>query len=253
VERGAVLLSTSGWLIGTVVDVRPETESAKTLELEVPGWMGNIAGQHLDVRLTAPDGYQAARSYSVATADLGQTLQISVDELPGGEVSPYLVHGLAQGDKVEVRGPLGRWFVWRETQTEPIQLIGGGSGVVPLMAMARSHAAAGTGSPGGAAEMRLLYSVRSPASVFYRDELERLTASGNLRLDYLYTRETPPDWPTPPGRVSPEALRDATIAPELTPTIYVCGPTSFVEAVAGMLIGLGHEAANIRTERFGGK
>jgi ferredoxin-NADP reductase len=249
VERGAILLS--GWLIGTVVGVRDETASARTLELEVPGWMGNEAGQHLDVRLTAPDGYQAARSYSVATSGRGQTLEISVDELPDGEVSPYLVTGVSAGEKLEVRGPLGRWFVWRPTQTEPIQLIAGGSGVVPLMAMLRAHAAE-AGTPGGDAPMRLLYSVRTPASVFYRDELDRIGASGTAQVEYVYTRETPPDWPRQAGRVNIDALRELTIPADQSPTVYVCGPTSFVEAVAAQLLELGHDPADVRTERFGG-
>jgi ferredoxin-NADP reductase len=237
----------SGWLIGTVTGLREETPKARTLGLDVPGWMGNEAGQHLDVRLTAPDGYQAARSYSVATAGSGQALEISVDEIADGEVSPYLVHGLSAGDKVEVRGPLGRWFVWRATQTEPVQLIGGGSGVAPLRAMLRAHKAAESTAP-----MRLLYSVRSPAAAFYREELERLAASESVRIDYAYTRETPPDWPVPAGRLSKKQLAELTVPADQAPTVYVCGPTSFVEAVADWLVELGHDAANIRTERFGG-
>ena len=238
----------SSWLIGTVQGLRDETPSARTLHLDVPGWMGNEAGQHLDVRLTAEDGYQAARSYSVSTAGSGQLLEISVDQLENGEVSPYLVHGLSAGDKVEVRGPLGRWFVWRPTQTEPIQLIGGGSGVAPLRAMLRAHEMVGSTAP-----MRLLYSVRSPAAAFYRDEFTRLATSGSARIDYVYTRETPPDWPLPAGRLTKEQVSALTIPPDQTPTVYVCGPTSFVETVADWLVELGHDPANIRTERFGGK
>ena len=246
----------SGWLIGTVTGLRDETPKARTIGLDVPGWMGNEAGQHLDVRLTAPDGYQAARSYSVSTAGGGQLLEISVDQIDDGEVSPYLVHGLSAGDKVEVRGPLGRWFVWRPTQTEPVQLIGGGSGVAPLRAILNAHEAAGSTAP-----MRLLYSVRSPTAEFFRDEFARLAppasegtaASGSLRIDYVYTREAPPDWPAPAGRLTKQQLAELTIPADQTPTVYVCGPTSFVEAVADWLVELGHDAANVRTERFGGK
>jgi len=237
----------ASWHIGTVVEVAPETPTARRIVIDVPTWPGNDAGSHLDVRLTAPDGYQAQRSYSVASAGEGTRVVLAVDELPDGEVSPFLVHELAVGDQIEVHGPLGAFFVWRppapeDSAPEPVQLIAGGSGVVPLYAMLSAHTASGD-----ATEFRMLYSVRSPADVFFRSELDAL-----MGVDYLYTRETPDAWPTPAGRVTPDVLRAATLPPDRAPRIYVCGPTPFVEVVADWLIELGHETANIRTERFGG-
>ncbi len=248
--RGAVLLSTSGWLIGTVIGLREETPKARTLGLDVPGWMGNDAGQHLDVRLTAPDGYQAARSYSVATAGGGQALEISVDEIDDGEVSPYLVHGLSPGDKVEVRGPLGRWFVWRPTQTEPVQLIGGGSGVAPLAgACCARTKAAGEHGPDAAALLGALpgggvlpRGARATRGIRVRPHRLRLHARDAARLADAARRGS-----------ARSSCAELTIPADQTPTVYVCGPTSFVEAVADWLVELGHDAANIRTERFGGK
>lgn len=235
------------WIVGTVAEVKRETPTGRSIVIDVPGWPGNIAGQHVDVRLTAPDGYQATRSYSVASAGPEPRLQLAVDKLPDGEVSPYLVDDLLVGDMLELRGPLGGWFVWKPSpdpaQAPPVQLIAGGSGVVPLVAMIRSHAASGSATP-----MQLLYSVRTPADRFFADELERLD-----NVSYVYTRATPPNWPVKPGRVTPETLAALTLPPEQKPAVFVCGPTGFVEAVASTLVELGHDPASVKTERFGGK
>lgn len=232
--------------MGTVVETRTETPSARSIVFDVPGWTGNVAGQHVDVRLTAPDGYQAVRSYSIATADDSQKVQLAVDKLPDGEVSPYLVDELREGDQVEFRGPLGGWFVWRPSQTEPVQLIAGGSGIVPLVAMIRAHAASASTVP-----FRLLYSVRSPEDRFFAAELDELEGP-LLEITWVYTRETPVGWPTPPGRITEEILARSTIAASESPAVYVCGPTGFVEAVASHLVALGHDPLTVKTERFGG-
>jgi ferredoxin-NADP reductase len=233
--------------VGVVASTHTETPTARSLIIDVPGWPGNAAGQHLDLRLTAPDGYQAVRSYSIASAGPGERIELAVDELPDGEVSPYLVQDVRPGDQLELRGPLGGWFVWKPEQTEPVQLIAGGSGVVPLMAMVRAHAASGSG-----ARFRLLYSVRNPADVFFAHEIATFAKSPNLEVTWVYTRETPPGWPIPAGRVNREVLETATFAASETPTVFVCGPTGFVEAVATILVELGHPAGRVRTERFGG-
>jgi ferredoxin-NADP reductase len=236
------------WRVATVVALRDETPTARTITLEVPDWPGHIAGQHVDVRLTAPDGYSAVRSYSIASApNLHRRVEITVERLPNGEVSPYLTQEVAAGDRLELRGPIGGWFVWRTEQTEPVQLIAGGSGIVPLMAMIRSRASAGNKS-----QFRLLYSVREPRAVFYRDELQALADKDrSLNLTYAYTRVTPTDWPRPPGRVDASLIADATWPSSLAPTCYVCGPTSFVETATDLLSASGIQRDKIKTERFG--
>lgn len=238
---------TGNWTVATVAEVSIETKTARSLRIDVPGWPGNLAGQHLDLRLTAPDGYQATRSYSIASAGPGTRVELAVDELPDGEVSPYLVEEVQVGDQLEIRGPLGGWFVWREEQTEPVQLVAGGSGIVPLMAMARAHAS--SGSP---ARFRLLYSVRAPDDVIFRSELERLAESPNFDITWAYTRQTPPDWPQPAGRVNRAIIESATLPVTDDPSVFVCGPTGFVETVADLLVSAGHPAARVKTERFGG-
>ena len=235
------------WKVGVVVETRTQTPSARSILLDVPGWRENIAGQHVDVRLTAPDGYTAVRSYSVASAGAGDRVELAVDRLPTGEVSPYLVDELRPGDQLELRGPLGGWFVWKPTDTAPVQLIGGGSGIVPLIAMMRAHAAAASTAP-----FRLLYSVRTPEDVYFAEELLALT-SPCLAITYVFTREVPAGWPVAPARVSREVIESATIGANASPTVFVCGPTGFVETVANILVDLGHDAASVRTERFGGK
>lgn len=238
--------------MGTVTAIAPQTPTSRSIDLEVPGWPGNLAGQHLDLRLTAPDGYTATRSYSIATAGAGTRVQLAVDRLPDGEVSPYLVDELIVGDQLEVRGPLGGWFVWRppaddRSPAEPVQLIGGGSGIVPLMAMARAHAAVASTVP-----FRLLYSVRAPEDVFFAAELAELARSPHFDIDWVYTRTAPEGWSGSPGRVTRERLAEAVVPAALDPAVFVCGPTGFVETVADLLVELGHPAARVKTERFGG-
>ncbi len=236
------------WRVGTVVDLRDETPTARTIALEVPDWPGHVAGQHVDVRLTASDGYAAVRSYSIASApNSGKRVELTVERLPDGEVSPYLTQELAVGDRLELRGPIGGWFVWRGQQTEPVQLVAGGSGLVPLMAMIRSRVAAG-----GTARFRLLYSVREPEAVLYRDELRALSdRDGDVIITYAYTRATPKDWPRPPGRIDADLIAQTTWPSNLSPTCYVCGPTSFVESASSLLTATGNNPDRIRTERFG--
>jgi ferredoxin-NADP reductase len=236
------------WRNATVVGLHDETATARTLALAVHDWPGHVAGQHVDLRLTAPDGYSAVRSYSIASAPSSDgRIEITVDRLPNGEVSPYLTQQVMVGDPLEVRGPIGGWFVWRPEQTAPIQLVAGGSGIVPLMAMIRSRISAGSTAP-----FRLLYSVREPGAIFYRDELRTLSSQGDsVVVSYAYTRVTPTNWPRPAGRIDPELVGSGTWPSSLRPTSYVCGPTSFVEHAAELLIAAGHDREKIRTERFG--
>jgi ferredoxin-NADP reductase len=236
------------WRVGTVVALHNETMTARTIALEVPDWPGHVAGQHVDVRLTAPDGYSAVRSYSIASAPNSDgRVELTVERLVNGEVSPYLTQELALGDRLELRGPIGGWFVWRTEQTEPIQLIAGGSGIVPLMAMIRTRA-----STDGAARFQLLYSVREPGAVFYRGELQALSdRSQSVSVTYAYTRATPKDWPRAASRINSTIIATDTWPSNLGPTIYVCGPTSFVENATDLLTAAGHGREKIRTERFG--
>jgi len=232
------------WKAATVVTATQLTPSGRSLVLDAPGWGGNLAGQHADVRLTAPDGYQAVRSYSIASADAGDRIEIAVDRVPDGEVSPFLVDAIEVGDQVEVRGPLGGWFVWRPEDTEPVLLIGGGSGIVPLMAMVRAHEAAGSTTP-----FRLVYSVRSPQDAFFADEL---AAATGVEVTWIYTRRAPDGWPRPAGRLVAADLQALESTGGEAPSVFVCGPTGFVEAVADTLVAIGHDPARIKTERFGG-
>jgi ferredoxin-NADP reductase len=236
------------WRTAKVVGLHDETPTARTLALAVRDWPGHVAGQHVDVRLTAPDGYSAVRSYSIASAPSSDgRVEITVERLPNGEVSPYLTQEVMVGDELELRGPIGGWFVWRREQKEPIQLIAGGSGIVPLMAMLRSR-----GSVGSTAPFRLLYSVREPGAVFYRDELRALSDHGNqVVVTYAYTRVTPKDWPRPAGRIDAPLIATDAWQSNLRPTSYVCGPTPFVEYATDLLITAGHDRKTIRTERFG--
>jgi ferredoxin-NADP reductase len=236
------------WRVGTVVALHDETTTARTITLEVRDWPGHVAGQHVDVRLTGPDGYSAVRSYSIASApNPERRVELTVERLPNGEVSPYLTQEVAVGDRLELRGPIGGWFVWRPEQAEPIQLIAGGSGLVPLMAMIRWRALAHS-----TAQFRLLYSVREPEAVFYRNELQALSDQDHyVGLTYAYTRATPKDWPRPPGRIDAALIANTSWPAKLSPTCYVCGPTSFVERAAGLLIASGISPDKIRTERFG--
>jgi ferredoxin-NADP reductase len=236
------------WRVGTVLALRDETATARTITLTIPGWPGHLAGQHVDVRLTAADGYSAVRSYSIAsTPNRESQVEITVERLPDGEVSPYLTQQVAVSDRLELRGPIGSWFVWRAQQMEPIQLVAGGSGIVPLMSMVRSRASAG-----GAAPFRVLYSVREPAAALYRDELQALSSQdSSVSLTYAYTRDVPPGWTRRPGRIDAALIAGTTWPESLRPTCYVCGPTSFVENAASLLTACGHKPDRIRTERFG--
>ncbi len=213
----------------------------RTLELDAAGWSGHRAGQHLDVRLTAEDGYQAERSYSVASAP-GEPLAITVERLEDGEVSPYLVDEVREGDVFEIRGPIGGYFVWDGDEPEPVLLVGGGSGVVPLAAMARERARLG-----GTAPMKLVYSSRTWDDVIYRGELESL----GLEVVHTLTREQPPGWTGYARRIDDELLREVAYPPAERPRVYVCGSTHFVDAAADGLVRLGYDPAWIRTERFG--
>jgi len=235
------------WRPATVSEVADVTPTARVLRITVPGWPGSEPGQHVDVRLTAEDGYQAVRSYSLGSYGGGDTIELAVDEVPDGEVSPYLVRDVQPGDMLEVKGPLGGYFVWRPGGVNPVQLIAGGSGIVPLAAMAKARADAGTGPP-----FRLLYSVRRPESAIYRDELERLAGDGGVNLTWVYTRGGPPGWTGRVGRIDDEVIASTVWPVDQMPDVFVCGPTSFVEQVADALVRLGHPPAKIRTERFGG-
>lgn len=239
------------WTEAVTESIAPLTPTSRRISLRVPGWPGHVAGQHLDVRLTAPDGYQASRSYSIGAPSDGDRVELAVERLEDGEVSPYLVEGLEPGDRLEVRGPIGGWFVWRPDQVEPVQLIAGGSGVVPLVAMAREH-----GRTGSAAPMQLLYSVRSPVFAYYQDDLRVLAEQpadrGGVATDTVYTRVAPPGSRRPAGRITPELLLSSVLPASVEPTVYVCGPTAFVEAVASALVEQGHRPERVRIERFGG-
>jgi ferredoxin-NADP reductase len=234
------------WRVAVVAGLRDETDTARTLALDVADWPGHVAGQHVDVRLTAPDGYTAVRPYSVASAPGSGHVEITVEIDPDGEVSPYLAREVSAGEQLEIRGPLGGWFVWRPTQTEPVQLIAGGSGLVPLMSMLRSRGATDSSAP-----FRLLYSVRRPAAMLYADELLAAGTLDHVSVSFAYTREAPAGWQDPVGRVDAALLAKSTWPPAEHPTTYICGPTAFVETVADLLLAAGHEASRVRTERFG--
>jgi ferredoxin-NADP reductase len=235
------------WRVASVIAFRDESPSARSLTLQVPEWPGHDAGQHVDVRLTAPDGYTAVRSYSIATAPNGDHIELTVEQIVEGEVSPYLTGVVAIGDRVEVRGPIGGWFVWRPSQQEAVQLIAGGSGLVPLIAMMRTRSQVRSKAP-----FRLLYSVRQPEAVLYKDDLRTCAPpNGDVVTTYAYTRIAPAGEARAAGRVDAALIGEATWPPSSTPTCYVCGPTPFVETVAGLLGAAGHDPSRIRTERFG--
>jgi ferredoxin-NADP reductase len=235
------------WRLAELLEARPETNKTKTLAFDVPGWPGHRAGQHVDVRLTAEDGYQAERSYSIASAPESRALELTVERLDDGEVSPYLTDELRPGDQIELRGPIGGYFVWDSNAPGKVLLVGGGSGVVPLMAMARHRKAEGSMLP-----TRLLYSARTLDDVIYRDELMQLGAEGDgFDLVYTLTRQQPPDWNGYDRRVDRDLLAEVAPTPGELALSFVCGPTPFVEAVASALVALGHGPAMIKTERFG--
>jgi ferredoxin-NADP reductase len=229
------------WMPASVAAAEQETPRVRTLELDVSDWPGHRAGQHLDVRLTAEDGYQAQRSYSIASAP-GDGVELTIERLDDGEVSPYLVDEAREGDQVEVRGPIGGYFVWDGDEPEPVLLVAGGSGVVPLMAMARHRARIGSDTA-----MRLIYSSRTWEDVIYRDELEAL----GLEVVHTLTREQPPGWTGYARRIDRDLLAESAWPASDSPRVYICGSTRFVDAAADGLLELGYEPDWIKTERFG--
>jgi ferredoxin-NADP reductase len=240
----ASVLGRLAWQVAEVVEIVPETPRVKTLRLDVPGWPGHRAGQHVDIRLTAEDGYQAERSYSIASAPGSETIELTVELLDDGEVSPYLTEELRPGDQFELRGPVGGYFVWEASRGGPLFLVGGGSGVVPLMAMLRHLV--GTDSD---TDATLLYSSRSWDDIIYRDELEGF--DGSAQIVHTLTRLQPEGWKGYGRRVDAEMLKEVGPPGSERPHVYVCGPTPFVEAVASALVGLAHDPLQVRTERFG--
>ena len=234
------------WLVGTVAETVPEAVLAVTVHLDVPDWPGHRAGQHVDVRLTAEDGYSAQRSYSIASRPGAERVALTVVRIDDGEVSPYLTTVLDVGDELELRGPIGGYFVWEAQDARPVLLVGGGSGVVPVMAMLRHHA-----TIGHEADVHLVYSARTVDDLLYRDELERLAQDANRDVTVTLTRERPERWAGRIGRVDAALLETAGWPPSAEPHCFVSGPTPFVEEVADTLVALGHAPANIRTERFG--
>jgi ferredoxin-NADP reductase len=231
------------WLTVTVGAVTDETARVRTLRLEVPGWPGHRAGQHVDIRLTAEDGYQAERAYSIASAP-GEPLSITVERLDDGEVSPYLTEEVREGDELEVRGPIGGYFVWEPSLSAPLLLAAGGSGVVPLRSMLRERSLAGSQVP-----VRLLYSSRSLDDVIYRAELD--AAPAGVEVIHTLTRSQPSGWTGYARRADEKMLAEVAWSAADRPLAYVCGPTSFVETVAAGLVDLGYPPVRVRTERFG--
>jgi ferredoxin-NADP reductase len=233
------------WRLATVAANTSEARAVHRLSLQIDGWDGHLQGQHVDVRLTAPDGYQAQRSYSIASAPESPTVDLVVQRLDDGEVSPYLTDGLRAGDQLELRGPIGGYFVWHAQSDSPLQLVAGGSGVAPFLAMLDHHAAAGSGAP-----VRLLYSARSLDDVIGHARLDQHAERG-IGVTIALTREQPPGWAGLSGRLTPQIIREHVWPVDGRPSIFVCGATAFVEAVADSLVEAGHPAVAIRIERFG--
>ena len=236
------------WRVATVAEVREEASRARTLVLDVPHWPGHRAGQHVDVRLVAEDGYQAQRSYSIASAPEDATVALTVERLDDGEVPPYLCDVLRPGDGLEVRGPIGGYFVWEVTSGGPLLLVAGGSGIVPLMAMLR-HRAHADAALRARAMVRLLYSVRTWDHVIYREELQRLECH-DVGVTFTLTRDAPTDWQGYRRRIDRTMLEEVSWSAAELPHVFVCGPTPLVESVATLLVELGHDPARVRTERF---
>ncbi len=235
------------WRLAEVVEVVPETPRTKSLVLDVSGWEGHKAGQHVDVRLTAEDGYQAQRSYSIGSAPEDERLTLTVDRIEDGEVSPYLTEVLIRGDRLELRGPIGGYFTWEANDGGPLLLVAGGSGVVPLMAMIRHRRVVGSDVP-----TRLLYSSRSYEEIIYRQELEKLAArDGSLEVIHTLTRSRPEGWSGYHRRIDAEMIKEVVWPPDESPLVFVCGPTPLVEAVGAALVSMGHAPARVKTERFG--
>ena len=235
------------WHLAEVLEVVPETPRTKSLVLEVPSWKGHRAGQHVDIRLTAEDGYQAQRSYSIASAPEDERLVLTVERLEDGEVSPYLTDVLAAGDRLELRGPIGGYFAWEANDGGPLFLVAGGSGVVPLMAMLRHRAAVSSDVPA-----KLLYSSRSYEEIIYREELERLGAQdGSLEVVHTLTRSRLEGWDGYCRRIDAQMLKEVGPSAEDRPYAFICGPTPLVETVATALVKCGHDPLWVKTERFG--
>jgi ferredoxin-NADP reductase len=245
--EGGAALGRLTWRAGTVVEGYPETPRVRTLTIAAPEWPGHRPGQHVDVRLTAQDGYQAVRSYSLAAPASDGAVTVTVERLDDGEVSPYLVDEARPGDRLELRGPVGGYFVWEPAMGGPLLLVGGGSGVVPLAAMLRARAAGSRDVPA-----RLLHSARSREEALFADELDRLARDDpQLDVTHTFTREAPPGWTGFRRRVDRAMLAEVAWAPAQRPLAFVCGPTAFVETVAATLTELGYDGDRVRTERFG--
>ena len=244
-ERLATRRAPLIWRVATVARLQPETPNATTLILDVPEWPGHLAGQHIDVRLTAEDGYQAERSYSIASAPQDPHLAITIERIDDGEVSPYLTDELHPGDQLELRGPIGGYFTWEAADGGPLLLLAGGSGLVPLMAMLRHRTAAASD-----AAATVLVSARSWEDVLYRDELASHDENG-VTVRYTLTRVQPPEWAGWAGRVNADMLRELGADRSERLRVFVCGPTGFVEHVADLLVQLGRDPHAIKTERFG--
>ena len=235
------MIRPGAWRVATVAGTRPESATSRTLSFRVADWAGHCAGQHVDVRLTAEDGYQARRAYSIASAPEDPALELTVERLDDGEVSPYLTDELRAGDALELRGPIGGHFTWSADEGGPLFLVAGGSGVVPLRAMLRHRAAVGSAVPA-----KLLLSARTAPDAYYRDELPLLA-----EVHTTLTRGAPPGWTGGTGRVDAALIEAFAPAPAEHPRTFVCGPTAFVEAVADALVDLGHDPGRVSTERFG--
>jgi ferredoxin-NADP reductase len=235
------------WRVAEVLAVVTENPRTRSLVLRVPEWPGHIPGQHVDLRLTAEDGYQAERSYSIASPPERPNVALTVERIDDGEVSPYLTEEARPGDRFELRGPIGGYFTWTATLPGPVQLVAGGSGIVPLMAMLR-HRTHSRARPAA----RLLFSSRTRDAIIYGEELDQLAAADRqLQIVHTLTRESPPGWSGPRGRVDAEMLREFAFPAQDEPRVYICGPTPFVESVADAFVRLGHAPARIKTERFG--
>jgi ferredoxin-NADP reductase len=243
---GAAVLGRLAWRVATVADVVEETARTRTLVLGVDEWGGHHAGQHVDIRLTAEDGYQAERSYSIASGPDDERLELTVELIEDGEVSPYLVDEVRPGDVFEVRGPIGGYFAWDPAEGGPLLLVGGGSGIVPLRSMLRHWAAVDSDVP-----VRLLYSARSLDEVIYREELMHAPAYDEVDIRFTLTREQPEGWRGYRRRIDSELLAEVSWPSAERPLAYICGPTGFVETAAAALVALDHEPGRIRTERFG--
>ena len=236
------------WRLAAVVAVRSETAAVKTITFDVPDWPGHLAGQHVDMRLTAEDGYVAQRSYSIAsTGGIGCRIELTIDLVPDGEISGFVHDELKVGDRIELRGPVGGYFVWPPQQDNSLLLVAGGSGIVPLMSILRTRALAKSNRPA-----RLLYSSRSADRIIYRDELDALAALPNgVVLTHTITRGAPPGWPGERSRIGRVMLTRREFTPVDNPDVFVCGPTAFVETIASHLVAMGHPESKVRTERFG--